>query len=397
MATDSQTTFEFLEAALESSLDGIILVNSQGRILSVNQSFRDMYGFGCCPLVGTTLEQFDQLACGCFHCADDRHDFLREIFNNDKGPLRREFHVQSPEERVISFYARPVVDREGNAQGRISIHIDITDERKRQHELEKANQHIREAQTQLAQSEKMASLGLLVAGIAHEINTPIGSINSNNDILIRAVSKMREFIECDQCPAEIRNHPEVVKIMGILESINQNNRVACERIIEIIRSLRRFARLDEAEWKKANILEGLDSTLTLVRHQLKNRIQVIKEYGVLPEIDCYPNQLNQVFMNILVNAAQAMPGKGVLRLKAWQEGAVVKISISDSGMGIPKENLARIFDPGFTTKGVGVGTGLGLSICYKIIQDHQGKIEVESDVGKGSTFTVTLPIQQGAS
>ncbi len=393
MATDSQITFEFLEAALESSLDGIILVNSQGRILSVNQSFRDMYGLGCCPLVGTTVEQFDQLAGCCFHCGDDRRDFLREIFNYDQAPLRREFNLQSPQQKMISFYARPVLDRQGKILGRISIHTDITSERKRQQELEEANRRIREAQTQLVQSEKMASLGMLVAGIAHEINTPIGSINSNNDILIRAVSKMREFIECDQCPAEIRNHPEVVKVMGILESINQNNRIACERIIEIIRSLRRFARLDEAERKKANLLEGLENTLTLVHHQLKDRIQVVKEYGPLPEIECYPNQLNQVFMNILVNAAQAMPGKGTLRLKASREGSLARISISDTGVGIPKENLAKIFDPGFTTKGVGVGTGLGLSICYKIIQDHHGRIDVESEVGKGSTFTFTLPVR----
>ena len=251
---------------------------------------------------------------------------------------------------------------------------------------------MKETQTHLIQSEKMASLGLLVAGIAHEINTPIGSINSNNDILIRSVGKMRDFLNCEQCPPEVRENSEVVKIMKILEEINQNNRMACGRIINIIRSLKNFARLDEAERKTVNIHDGLDSTLTLVHHQLKRGIQVVKEYGDLPDVECYPNQLNQVFMNLLVNAEQAMPEKGTLTIRTSSDSDTAKVMISDTGVGISKENLARIFDPGFTTKGVGVGTGLGLSICYKIIQDHHGKIEVESEVGKGTTFTLTLPL-----
>jgi len=259
-------------------------------------------------------------------------------------------------------------------------------------ELEEIKQQLKATREQLVQSERMASLGLLVAGIAHEINTPIGSINSNNDILIRSVGKMRDFLNCSECPASVRQNPEVVKIMRILEEINQNNRMACDRIIDIVRSLKNFARVDEAEKRAVNIHDGLDSTLTLVHHQLKNRIRVVKDYGDLPEIECYPNQLNQVFTNLLVNAEQAMPGKGTLTIKTVRDGDVVRVMISDTGVGIPRENLARIFDPGFTTKGVGVGTGLGLSICHKIIQDHRGKIEVESEAGKGTTFTLTFPL-----
>lgn len=260
-------------------------------------------------------------------------------------------------------------------------------------ELEEVNRQMKEAQAHLVQSEKMASLGQLVAGIAHEINTPIGSINSNNDILIRSVGKMREFLNCAQCPAPVRENPDVVKIMRVLEEINQNNRIACDRIIDIIGSLRNFARLDESERKRVNIHEGLDSSLVLVHHQLKNRIEIVKDYGALPEIECFPNQLNQVFMNMLVNASQAMPGQGTLTIKTLQAGNEIQVKISDTGVGIPRENMRKIFDPGFTTKGVGVGTGLGLSICYKIIQDHRGRIAVESEVGKGTTFTITLPVQ----
>jgi len=277
---------------------------------------------------------------------------------------------------------------------------DLTDQRQAAHrlqdyahELEQANRQMKEAQAQLIQSEKMASLGQLVAGIAHEINTPIGSINSNNDTLIRSASKMRDFLSCAQCPPDVRENPEVVKIMGILEDINRNNRIACDRIMNIIRSLRNFARLDEAERRRVNIHEGIDSSLILVHHQIKNRIQVAKEYGDLPEIECYPNQLSQVFMNILVNAGQAIPDKGTITIKTFRLGDEIKVTISDTGVGIPKEILDRIFEPGFTTKRAGVGTGLGLSICRKIIQDHHGRIAVESEVGKGTTFTITLPVQ----
>jgi len=264
-------------------------------------------------------------------------------------------------------------------------------------ELEEVNRRMQQAQAHLVQSEKMASLGQLVAGIAHEINTPIGSINSNNDILIRSVSKMREFFNCEQCPADVREHPDVVKLMRVLEEINHNNRIACDRIINIIRSLKNFARLDEAERRRVNIHEGLDSSLILVHHQLKNRIEIVKDYGDLPEIECFPNQLNQVFMNLLVNAAQAIPRRGTLTIKTLQLGNEVQVKISDTGVGIPRENMRKIFDPGFTTKGIGVGTGLGLSICYKIIQDHRGRIAVESEVGRGTTFTITLPVSISTS
>jgi signal transduction histidine kinase len=265
-------------------------------------------------------------------------------------------------------------------------------------ELEEANRQMQQAQAHLVRSEKMASLGQLVAGIAHEINTPVGSINSNNDILIRTVSKMREFFNCEQCPVDVRENPDVVKLMRVLEEINHNNRIACDRIINIIRSLRNFARLDEAERRRVNIHEGLDSSLILVHHQLKNRIEIVRDYGDLPEIECFPNQLNQVFMNLLVNAAQAIPGRGTLTIKTLALGtSEVQVKISDTGVGIPRENMRKIFDPGFTTKGVGVGTGLGLSICFKIIQDHRGRIAVESEVGRGTTFTITLPVSISAS
>jgi signal transduction histidine kinase len=160
-----------------------------------------------------------------------------------------------------------------------------------------------------------------------------------------------------------------------------------------VRDLRNFARLDEADFKEVNLNEGIESTLSLLQHELRGRIEVIRDLAELPTIPCYPNRLNQVFMNLFVNAIQAISGKGQIRVKTRLENQQVQIAISDSGSGIKPEHLARIFDPGFTTKGVGIGTGLGLSISARIIQDHRGSISVESELGKGTTFLISLPLE----
>jgi len=158
--------------------------------------------------------------------------------------------------------------------------------------------------------------------------------------------------------------------------------------------LKNFARLDEAEFQKADIHDGIDSTLTLVQHELKNKIEVVKEYGNIPRIFCYPNQLNQMFMNLFVNAAKAIEDNGTIKIETFADDTNVYVKISDTGKGIPPENLAKLFDPGFTTKSSRVGMDLGLSISYNIIQKHKGDITVESELGKGTEFTIILPIEQ---
>ena len=235
-------------------------------------------------------------------------------------------------------------------------------------------------------------MGKLVAGIAHEMNTPIGTINSNADTLKRSLEVVEKTIHDPETPASIRESKRLTQVLTLLEDIARINKLACERIVSIVGSLRNFARLDEAELQVVDLHLGLDSTLTLVHHELKNRITVIKEYGEIPPVRCHPNQINQVFMNLLVNAAQSIAEKGQITIKTFAEGDIVSVQISDSGSGIPPENLSKIFDPGFTTKGVGVGTGLGLSICFKIAQGHNGGIDVESVLGEGSTFTLRLPV-----
>ncbi|PYV88156.1 MAG: hypothetical protein DMG05_16035 [Acidobacteria bacterium] len=255
-------------------------------------------------------------------------------------------------------------------------------------ELEQKNRELREAQAQLVQAAKLAAMGQLVAGVAHEINTPLGTINSNFDVTARVLGRIRAAL-----PALKKERAEELsKLLDTVQPLLSLNRVACERIIHIVRDLKNFARLDEAEFKMANLNEDIETTLNLLQHELKDRIQVIKQFADLPPIPCYPNRLNQVFMNLLINACQSIQGKGQIKIATALVDHQVRISISDTGTGITKEHLDKIFDPGFTTKGVGVGTGLGLSISARIIQDHKGTIEVESEVGKGTTFAISLPV-----
>lgn len=253
--------------------------------------------------------------------------------------------------------------------------------------LTRTLEELRATQAHLVQSEKMAALGDLVAGVAHEINTPLGAVTSNTDLIGRALAKLTDSVgDASQNDQARRLADRATSLVGV-------SRDACRRIGDIVRSLRNFARLDEAEYKPADLHEGLDSTLTLARHLLKNRITVHHDYGALPQVECHANQINQVFLNMLVNAAQAIEGPGEITIRTRHdvEHGTAVVEISDTGGGIPEENLRKIFDPGFTTKGVGVGTGLGLAICYRIIEQHQGKIEVESTVGKGTTFRIILP------
>jgi two-component system NtrC family sensor kinase len=258
--------------------------------------------------------------------------------------------------------------------------------------LEAANRELRETQAQLVQSEKMASLGLLVAGVAHEINTPIGSISANTDLVKRAAHIVREHLGEAHSPGA--KDPKLLQAIETLQQASETELLACQRITSIVKSLRNFARLDESEEKSVNLHEGIDSTLTLLEHELKKGVEVVKHYGDLPNVVCFPSQLNQVFMNLLTNAIFAMGGKGRITITTERDGEYVVLRFADTGAGIAPKNVERIFDPGFTTKGVGVGTGLGLAICYRIIQEHHGTIGVQSEVGKGTEFTVRLPISR---
>ncbi|KAA3634997.1 MAG: GHKL domain-containing protein [Calditrichaeota bacterium] len=261
-------------------------------------------------------------------------------------------------------------------------------------ELEAATKKIQDTQTQLIQSEKMASLGQLVAGVAHEVNNPIGAIKSIHATQVKAYERLKEQLTNLE-KLNDSDREKFTKYLKIIENANSVISNGSDRVSEIVRRLKSFARLDEAELQRIDINDCIDDTLSLIHHEIKHDIIVNKICGEVPLIACYPGQLNQVLLNLLINAKHAVNDvdrKGEIHISTNFIENRVLIIIEDNGKGIPKENLTKVFDPGFTTKGVGVGTGLGLSICYQIIKDHHGEIKVESKVGAGSMFVIDLPV-----
>jgi signal transduction histidine kinase len=272
-------------------------------------------------------------------------------------------------------------------------------------ELQKTLERLKFAQSQLVQSEKMASLGQLVAGIAHEINNPVTFISAGVDSLNTNLEEIRQVLdiyhritprnvaekikEIEDLKGKIDYNEAIREIGNLIDSIKHGT----ERTTEIVKGLRTFSRLDEDVLKVANIHEGLDSTLILLRNKYKQRIEIEKNYGDIPEIECYPGQLNQVFMNILSNAIDAIDDKGTITISTVKSNDKVQVSIKDTGRGIPENIRTKIFEPFFTTKEVGHGTGLGLSISHGIIEKHKGTIDVNSEVDKGTIITVSLPIK----
>jgi two-component system NtrC family sensor kinase len=260
--------------------------------------------------------------------------------------------------------------------------------------------HLEEANRELAaslnevkamQAEKMASLGNLVAGIAHEINNPIGAVESASDVSRRCVGRIEEIVAHGETIEVIREDQHFQQALRLLEANHQTIVKGSKRIETIVRSLRNFARLDEAGFQKADLHEGLDSTLTLLEHELRDGISVDKAYGEIPPIYCYPNELNQVFMNLLVNAIQAIDGEGTIMIRTLVESGSIHIQIADTGAGIPVDQQAGLFEPRFAKQGSRVKAGLGLFTCYNILQKHHGDITVESEVGQGTTVTITIP------
>ncbi|MBX9768496.1 MAG: GHKL domain-containing protein, partial [Bdellovibrionales bacterium] len=263
-------------------------------------------------------------------------------------------------------------------------------------ELEMANQELHTTQAQLVQSAKMVSLGQLVAGVAHELNNPIGFIYSNMTHLREYGDRLIRLVRIGE------THPQKLKDAMIAEDFDYIDKDlprlirSCEegarRVRDIVLGLRNFSRLDEIQIKDTDLEDGIRNTLQLLSGELKNRIQIETNFCGLPPVKCFSSQINQVFMNILANAAQAIEGSGTIRVSTTRADKMAIISIQDTGKGITPQHLSQIFDPFFTTKPVGEGTGLGLSISFGIIKKHDGEIQVKSDIGKGTTFEIHLPI-----
>ncbi|MFQ5929343.1 MAG: ATP-binding protein [Acidobacteriota bacterium] len=282
--------------------------------------------------------------------------------------------------------------------------------RERTRELEETNQQVREAyqelkqtQVQLIQSEKMASLGQLVAGIGHEIKNPLNFIYGNTDFLKAYIQNLKQLIRLYESEAKLK--PEGVRkleslkkemnysfMLEDLKTLIRNFEEGAKRIHSIITDLKTFSRMDSDQFQSVNIHEPIDLALNLLHHEYRDRIDIHKEYGDVPHIECHPGKISQVFMNLLANACQAIGTEGDIWIRTFSQDAMAVVEIEDNGVGIEQEHLGKIFEPFFTTKSVGKGTGLGLSISYSIIQQHQGEIGVESQREEGTKFFVRLPL-----
>lgn len=281
-------------------------------------------------------------------------------------------------------------------------------------QLDTVNSRLSETQDRLAQSERLASLGQLAAGVAHEINNPIAYVNANLGTLalyfehvlklLDAYETLANLAPADAAPRRIirqlNQELSLVYLRQDAQDLIAESREGVETVRDIVLSLKDFSRADTApEWRLADVHKGLESTLNIAHNEIKHRADVIKEYGDLPEIECLPAKLNQVFLNLLVNAAHAIGEKGrrgQIHIRTGVQDEQIWIEIADTGSGIAPEHLKRIFDPFFTTKPEGSGTGLGLSLSYGIVRHHGGSIEVQSRPGEGSTFRVVLPIRHNA-
>ena len=339
------------------------------------------------------------------YTAEGRRDYVQE------------YRLLTADRQVIWVSDRTNVVR--NEQGEVEFYdgilTDITERRQRALELTETltaqrqlNKRLEEAHNQLLQSEKMASIGQLAAGIAHELNNPIGFVHSNLGTLEAYVRDLMEIIDAYDDAQSSADEPEVrqTRITQLKETrdfayIRQDigqllneSRDGLSRVRKIVQDLKNFSHVSGHQWDWADLHQGLDSTLNIVWNELKYKCKVVKEFGDIPKVYCLISQLNQVFMNLLVNAGHAIETKGIITIRTIRLGRdEIAIEISDTGKGIAPEHLTRIFEPFFTTKPVGKGTGLGLSLAYGIINTHHGRIDVSSQLGIGTSFRVIIPIQ----
>jgi signal transduction histidine kinase len=318
-------------------------------------------------------------------------------FENDRALIERTLEVMSQE---LGQRNRQLAEQLTEKQRMMDVL------RQANLELLDLNRKFKAAQEQLLQSEKMASIGQLAAGVAHEINNPIAYVHSNVGMLEEYLQQLRQMHQAwiEQEPhlppdaqarlQRVRQEIDYDYILSDLDGLMAESKDGLERVKKIVQNLKDFSRVDSGEWETVDVTRGLQSTLSLVRHEMRDRIDVVCELAELPEVECMLSQLNQVFMNLLVNAAHAISGKGTITIRTGVQDQEVWLQFSDTGQGIAPEVLPRIFDAFFTTKPVGVGTGLGLSLAYSTVHRHHGRIAVQSTIGQGTTFTIHLPLRQ---
>ena len=426
-----------LKVILDSMNEEIISVDRTLSVVSVNRAFVRRYAVRFKDVVGQTLTS---IGSGIDGQSDSKkiiktiksvfitgEELSEDAFSRDKGGdwQYKELNylpVKGSHNEVLQVV---IVCRDVTEQRRKTMEVNELNRKLKdafievnikKQALEKTMAQLKQTQSQILQAEKMASIGQLAAGVAHEINNPIGFVSSNlktltdyqNDIN-QLVAAYRKFIvDIGDSPAEgklpVAVVEEIERIKALememdidfvqedIQDLIDDCREGTERIKKIVIDLKDFAHPGEDKLQATNINKGLESTLNVVKNELKYKATVTTELGDLPEVYCYPQQLNQVFMNILINAAQAIEKQGEIKILTQHVDGFVEIRISDTGSGISEENIHKIFEPFFTTKDVGKGTGLGMNIAYNIIKKHNGIIDVESDIGKGTAFTIKLPV-----
>ncbi len=385
-----------------------------GQVIWANGEWRSYTGIEKFPVAATTAVHVDQ-----------QPALVKVLAQMTETPkkLSRELRLQrhDGEYRWFQLLLAPCQDAE-NLCGIAAVLFDLTDakmieeqmmelndsleemvEEQTRH-LKQANEELKATQSQMLQNEKMASIGQLAAGVAHEINNPLGFITSNFNSLGRYLHKIHEFLDVQTRTIKACGSAEdlervqalrkKLKIDYLLEDsqdLIDESLDGAGRVQKIVLDLKSFSRVDRAEVQAADLNECLDSTISIIWNELKYKVTLEKDYGDLDPLRCLPQQLNQVFMNILVNASHAIETQGTIKIRTWQDDEAHYVAISDNGSGIPEEDREKIFEPFFTTKDVGKGTGLGMSISYDIVKKHGGKIELISECGVGTTFTLIFP------
>ena len=420
----------FLESVLNSMEDEIVIVHPvEALVLDANRAFLARLQLPREEVVGEPAQGLIH-ACSGTCTRPDRDCPLPGVLASRRAASCE--HVQEDPDgnpRYLEVQACPILDRSGERVTEV-VHVsrDVTRQRQtakileeftaeleannrllvtQTAELAQAHAELKASQSRILQQEKMASIGQLAAGVAHEINNPMGFIISNLNALGKYTTRLVEFIAAQQqtlaefgpSPAReqlatLRGRLKIDHLTADLPGLLAESLEGADRVKKIVQDLKSFSRVDQFACVETDLNECLESTLSIVWNELKYKATLKKEYAAdLPNIPCYAQQLNQVFLNLLVNAGQAIGEQGEIALRTWQEPGWVCVAVADSGCGIPEEVQNRIFEPFFTTKEVGTGTGLGLSISYDIVKKHQGRIEVQSTPGQGTTFTIRLPLQ----
>lgn len=327
----------------------------------------------------------------------DPHTLTEQIMGKARKMEPHHFERQRPDGRVLDIRGEPLP-----SGGFVTIWTDVTEKATAQEKLALRNRELEAAQQQLVQSEKLASIGQLAAGVAHEINNPIGYVHSNIGTLQTYIAELMQLLDAYEAQPDslgvqaLRQKIDVAYLREDIPLLIRESQEGITRVKKIVQDLKDFSRVDSSqEWQRADLHHGIDSTLNIVSNEIKYKADVVKQYGQLPSVQCLPSQLNQVFMNLLINAAHAMGAqRGCITIRTGTLDDKVWLEFEDNGSGIPPELQKKIFDPFFTTKPVGKGTGLGLSLSYGIVQKHHGVVTVRSEVDKGTVFRIVLPVAQ---